>query len=116
MPRMESCRYVMWKHRGSEIETPDKGEGTLVIGSDDERLPELFIRGAGIYKAQLNGENPLGTMQSIEYAFRTWTRPWRRSGSVKPALKRCWGISRSRRASPSSTRRGLRSCWAARLN
>ncbi len=38
--------------------------------SDDERLPELFVRGAGIYKAQLNAENPLGTMQSIEYALR----------------------------------------------
>jgi hypothetical protein len=39
-------------------------------GDDDERLPELFIRGAGIYKAQLNAENPVGTMQSIEYALR----------------------------------------------
>jgi hypothetical protein len=40
-------------------------------GDDDERLPELFIRGAGIYKAQLNAENPVGTMQSIEYALRS---------------------------------------------
>ena len=39
-------------------------------GDDDERLPELFIRGAGIYKAQLNAENPVATMQSIEYALR----------------------------------------------
>ena len=42
----------------------------MLIGSDDERLPELFIRGAGIYKAQLNAENPVGTMQSIEHALR----------------------------------------------
>ena len=48
-----------------------RGKGaTLLIGSDDERLPELFIRGAGIYKAQLNAENPVGTLQSIEYALR----------------------------------------------
>jgi len=40
-------------------------------GDNDERLPELFIRGAGIYKAQLNAENPVGTMQSIEYALRS---------------------------------------------
>jgi hypothetical protein len=46
------------------------GGRTLLIGSDEERLPELFIRGAGIYKAQLNAENPVGTMQSIEYALR----------------------------------------------
>ncbi len=42
-----------------------------MVTSDDERLPELFIRGAGIYKAQLNAENPVGTMQSIEYALRS---------------------------------------------
>jgi hypothetical protein len=30
----------------------------------------MFIRGAGIYKAQLNAENPVGTIQSIEYALR----------------------------------------------
>ena len=42
-----------------------------MVTSDDERLPELFIRGAGVYKAQLNAENPVGTMQSIEYALRS---------------------------------------------
>ena len=40
------------------------------MSSDDERLPELFVRGAAMYKAQLNAENPLGTMQSIEHALR----------------------------------------------
>jgi hypothetical protein len=40
------------------------------MSSDDERLPELFVRGAAMYKAQFNAENPLGTMQSIEYALR----------------------------------------------
>ena len=56
--------------RGFEILSRGKG-ATLLIGSDDERLPELFIRGAAIYKAQLNAENPVGTMQSIEYALRS---------------------------------------------
>ena len=55
--------------RGFEILSRGRG-ATLLIGSDEERLPELFIRGAGIYKAQLNAENPVGTMQSIEYALR----------------------------------------------
>lgn len=41
----------------------------LVIG-DEERPPELLIRGAGLYVAQINPENPLGTMQSIECALR----------------------------------------------
>jgi hypothetical protein len=56
--------------RGFEILSRGRGAATLLVDSDDERLPELFIRGGGIYKAQLNAENPLGTMQSIEYALR----------------------------------------------
>jgi hypothetical protein len=56
--------------RGFEILSRGRGE-TLLVSSDDERLPELFIRGAGIYKAQLNPENPVGTMQSIEHALRS---------------------------------------------
>ena len=56
--------------RGFEILSRGRG-ATLLAGSDDERLPELFIRGSGIYKAQLNAENPVGTMQSIEYALRS---------------------------------------------
>jgi hypothetical protein len=55
--------------RGFEILSRGRGT-TLLAGSDEERLPELFIRGAGIYQAQLNAENPVGTMQSIEYALR----------------------------------------------
>ena len=57
--------------RGFEILSRGRGAATLLIDSDDERLPELFIRGGGIYKAQLNAENPLGTIQSIEYALRS---------------------------------------------
>ena len=41
------------------------------IGSDEERLPGLFIRGAASTRLQLNVENPVGTMQSIEYALRS---------------------------------------------
>jgi hypothetical protein len=55
--------------RGFEILSRGRG-ATLVVDSDDERLPELFIRGAGVYRAQLNAENPSGTMQSIEHALR----------------------------------------------
>ncbi len=55
--------------RGFDILSRGRG-ATLLVSPDEERLPELFIRGAGIYKAQLNAENPVGTMQSIEYALR----------------------------------------------
>jgi hypothetical protein len=33
-------------------------------------MPELFIRGKSLYSANLNPENPLGTMQSIEHTLR----------------------------------------------
>jgi hypothetical protein len=59
--------------RGFEILSRGKG-ATLLINSEDERLPELFIRGAATYKAQLNAESPVGTMQSIEYALRSLDR------------------------------------------
>jgi N12 class adenine-specific DNA methylase len=55
--------------RGFEILSRGRG-ATLLAGTDEERLPELFIRGSGTYKVQLNAENPVGTMQSIEYALR----------------------------------------------
>ncbi len=61
---------VRGQFRGFEILSRGR-DGTLLIGSDEERLPELFIRGTGIYKAQLNAENPVGTMQSIEHALRS---------------------------------------------
>ncbi|MEO8595375.1 MAG: DEAD/DEAH box helicase family protein [Candidatus Solibacter sp.] len=61
---------VRGSFRGFEILSRGRG-ATLLVGSDEERLPELFIRGTGIYKAQLNAENPVGTMQSIEYALRS---------------------------------------------
>jgi hypothetical protein len=36
--------------------------------------PEIFVRGAQTYRAQLNPENPLGTMQSIEHTLRALDR------------------------------------------
>jgi hypothetical protein len=41
-----------------------------VLALDGEPAPELFIRGSGLYSANLNAENPLGTMQSIEHTLR----------------------------------------------
>jgi N12 class adenine-specific DNA methylase len=67
--RDDQTLQVRGSFRGFDILSRGRG-ATLLVTTDDERLPELFIRGAGIYKAQLNAENPVGTMQSIEYALR----------------------------------------------
>lgn len=43
---------------------------TKFLMNNEERLPDLMIRGAGLYSAHLNPENPVGTMQSIEHTLR----------------------------------------------
>ena len=59
--------------RGFEILS--RGKGTLRLGDDgEERTPELFVRGAATYSANLNPENPIGTVQSIEHALRSLDR------------------------------------------
>lgn len=35
-------------------------------------MPDVYVRGAGLYKAKLNAENPIGTIQSIEHAIRSF--------------------------------------------
>jgi len=37
-------------------------------------VPDLFIRGSGTYAANLNADNPVGTMQSIEHTLRSFDR------------------------------------------
>ena len=38
----------------------------MPLGGDND--PEVYVKGALTYRAQLNPENPLGTIQSIEHA------------------------------------------------
>ncbi len=38
---------------------------------DEERVPEVFVRGRATYSANLNATNPLGTVQSIEHTLRS---------------------------------------------
>jgi N12 class adenine-specific DNA methylase len=55
--------------RGFEILS--RGKGALRLGDmADERTPELFVRGSSSYTANMNPENPIGTMQSIEHTLR----------------------------------------------
>jgi N12 class adenine-specific DNA methylase len=56
--------------RGFEVLSRGKsaGFGTL---QEDERLPDLFIRGRGLYSANFNASSPIGTVQSIEHTLRS---------------------------------------------
>ena len=47
------------------------GKRLTGLALDGEPVPDLFIKGSSLYSANLNPENPLGTMQSIEHALRS---------------------------------------------
>ena len=53
------------------FEILSRGKRLTGLALDGEPVPELFIKGKGLYSANLNAENPLGTMQSIEHALRS---------------------------------------------
>jgi N12 class adenine-specific DNA methylase len=55
--------------RGFEILSKGKMSG-LGLDQSDERIPDLFVRGAAMYSANLNVSNPVGTIQSIEHTLR----------------------------------------------
>jgi N12 class adenine-specific DNA methylase len=58
---------VRGRYRGFEILS--RGSGSKRFDSEPE-LPELYVRGSGAYRANLNAENPIGTIQSIEHTLR----------------------------------------------
>jgi hypothetical protein len=55
--------------RGLEILSKGKSGGFDVVQEDD-RVPDLFVRGRPTYPANLNTTNRIGTVQSIEYTLR----------------------------------------------
>jgi N12 class adenine-specific DNA methylase len=59
--------------RGFEILSRGKGSGFGLI-QDEERVPDLIIRGKATYSANLNAANPVGTVQSIEHTLRNLDR------------------------------------------
>lgn len=58
------------RFRGFEILSKGKTGGFGML-HEEERVPELFIRGRGTYSANLNATNPVGTVQSIEHTLRS---------------------------------------------
>jgi N12 class adenine-specific DNA methylase len=55
------------RYRGFEILS--RGSNMKRFDGESE-LPELFVRGRETYRANLNAENPIGTIQSIEHTLR----------------------------------------------
>ena len=55
--------------RGFEILSKGKTGGFGLL-QDDERIPEVFVRGQTTDSAKMNPVNPVGTMQSIERTLR----------------------------------------------
>lgn len=59
--------------RGFEILSRARIAGFGLL-AEDERVPELFVRGRATYSANLNATNPIGTVQSIEHTLRNLDR------------------------------------------
>ena len=55
--------------RGFEILSKGKTGGFGLL-QDDERIPDVFVRGRTTYCAKLNPVNPVGTIQSVEHTLR----------------------------------------------
>ena len=66
--RDDHALAVRAHHRGFEILS--RGGGMKRIDGEPE-LPELYVRGKETYRANLNAENPVGTIQSIEHTIRS---------------------------------------------
>jgi Skp family chaperone for outer membrane proteins len=60
---------VRGEFRGFDILSRGRPAAAVLV-SDGENLPELLIRGSGMFSAQVNPDSPAGTMQSIEHAIR----------------------------------------------
>ncbi|MDQ2777103.1 MAG: DEAD/DEAH box helicase family protein [Acidobacteriota bacterium] len=56
--------------RGFEILSRGRG-AALGLVEQDERLPEIFVRGQAMYSATFSGSSPVGTVQSIEHTLRS---------------------------------------------
>jgi N12 class adenine-specific DNA methylase len=48
-----------------------RGKQLTGLALDGEPVPDLFVKGEGLYSAHFSSESPLGTIQSIEYALRS---------------------------------------------
>jgi len=59
------------RYRGFEILS--RGSGIKRFDGQEE-FPELYVRGKETYRANLNPENPIGTIQSIEHTLRALDR------------------------------------------
>jgi hypothetical protein len=66
----DEAREVRACYRGFQILSQGKRPSFL----EPDPVPSLFVRAAGTYSVILNPTNPVGTIQSIEYALRSLER------------------------------------------
>ncbi len=66
--RHDPSLTVRASYRGFDILS--RGSGTKRIDGEPQ-MPDLFVRGKETYRANLNPENPIGTVQSIEHTLRS---------------------------------------------
>jgi hypothetical protein len=87
-------------------------------GPFNDSEPELFIRGKETYRANLNPENPSGTIQSIEHVLRSLDRKAEDERQDIEGRRKPLPITKRSSAARSSTRPVLKTSWLqqAQLN
>ena len=71
--RDDTSQQLRAEFRGFEILSRGRTSGFSTV-KDDDRWPELFVRGRGVYPANLSETSPIGTVQSIEITLRSLDR------------------------------------------
>ena len=82
-----------------------KGKSSGFGMNDEEHIPQLFVRGCGIYSAHLNPATPVGTVQSIEHALRNLDKLAAEQRNLEPAPRKSSPTINCRRSAPSNTKR-----------
>jgi N12 class adenine-specific DNA methylase len=62
---------VLARRNDPTLQTVGAFRGFEILSKGTSDLPEIFIRGASMYRAHINPENPFGTLQSVEHTVRS---------------------------------------------
>jgi N12 class adenine-specific DNA methylase len=92
----DEAREVRAHFRGFQILSQGKRPSFL----ESNPVPSLFVRGNSTYTATLNPTNPVGTVQSIEYALRSLERMGEREAEKLQQLESDFAAYRSELEKP----------------
>ena len=110
--RDDTTLQVRGMFHGFDI--PSKGKVAISFNPEDDRLPEMFIRGAGMYPAHLNPENTVGTVQASSMRCDRWRELPLNNRSAPVTSRRRSPITRPKRTGRFRMKRASKNCLCVR--